>query len=86
MVNFKDFIIQTLTVNIQDNFVQDFLTIIEHYKVQLQKDKNLEQDPYFYERQKQLEQDLQEVESGTAEMISHNDLWNNINNHLKTLN
>jgi hypothetical protein len=79
---------QTLTVNIQDNFVQDFLTIIEHYKdkVQLQKDKNLEQDPYFYERQKQLEQDLQEVESGTAEMISHNDLWKNINNHLKTLN
>ena len=79
---------QTLTVNIQDNFVQDFLTIIEHYKdkVQLQKDKNLEQDPYFYERQKQLEQDLQEVESGTAEIISHNDLWNNINNHLKTLN
>ncbi|MBL6969849.1 MAG: hypothetical protein ISR68_00450 [Campylobacterales bacterium] len=79
---------QTLTVNIQDNFVQDFLTIIEHYKdkVQLQKDKNLEQDPYFYERQQQLEQDLQEVESGTAEMISHNDLWKNINNHLKTLN
>lgn len=79
---------QTLTVNIQDNFVQDFLTIIEHYKdkVQLQKDKNLEQDPYFYERQKELEQDLQEVESGTAEMISHNDLWKNINNHLKTLN
>jgi hypothetical protein len=61
---------QTLTVNIQDNFVQDFLTIIEHYKdkVQLQKDKNLEQD-------------LREIESGTAEMISHNDLWNNINNH-----
>ena len=79
---------QTLTVNIEDSFVQDFLTIIEHYKdkVQLQKDKNLEQDPYFYERQKQLEQDLQEVESGTAEMISHNDLWNSINNHLKTLN
>jgi len=79
---------QTLTVNIQDNFVQDFLTIIEHYKdkVQLQKDKNLEQDPYFYERQKQLEQDLQEVESGTAEMITHNDLWKKINNHLTTLN
>ena len=79
---------QTLTVNIQDNFVQDFLTIIEHYKdkVQLQKDENLVNDPYFYERQKQLQQDLQEVENGTAEMISHNDLWDNINKHLKTLN
>jgi hypothetical protein len=79
---------QTLTINIQDNFLQDFLTIIDHYKdkVQLQKDKNLEYDPYFYERQKQLHQDLQEVENGTAEMISHNDLWNNINNHIKILN
>ena len=79
---------QTLTVNIQDNFVQDFLTIIEHYKdkIQLQKDENLMNDPYFYERQKQLHQDLKEIEDGTAKMISHNDLWNNINNHIKTLN
>jgi len=79
---------QTLIVNVQDSFVQDFLTIIDHYKdkVHLKKDKNLEYDPYFYERQKQLQQDLQEVENGTAEMISHNDLWRNINNHLKILN
>ena len=79
---------QTLTVNIQDNFVQDFLTIIEQYKdkVQLQQDENLVNDPYFYTRQKQLEQDLKEVENKTSEMISHNDLWDNINNHIKTLN
>ena len=78
---------QTLIVNVQDSFMQDFLAIIDHYKdkVQLQKDKNLVADPYFYERQKQLQQDLKEVENETAEMISHNDLWSNINNHLKTL-
>ena len=31
---------QTLTINIQDNFMQDFLAIIEHYgdKIQLKKD------------------------------------------------
>jgi len=77
---------QTLTLSIQDNFVQDFLAILEYYKdkVQLQKDKNLEQDLYFYERQKQLQQDLKEVEEGSAEMILHDDLWNNINNHLQT--
>jgi len=78
---------QTLTVNVQDSFMQDFLAIIDHYsdKVQLQKDKNLVADPYFYERQKQLHQDLKEVENETAEMILHNDLWSNINNHLRTL-
>ncbi|HQR73394.1 MAG TPA: hypothetical protein PK330_02500, partial [Sulfurovum sp.] len=71
---------QTLTVNVQDNFVQDFLTIIEHYKdkVQLQKDKNLEQDPYFYERQKQLQQDIKEIDAGNVQMISNEDFWGEI--------
>ena len=54
---------QTLAINIQDNFVQDFLTIIDYYKdkVQIQKDKNLEYDPYFFERKKQLQQDFLEA-------------------------
>ena len=71
---------QTLTLDIQDNFVQDFLTILEHYKdkVQLSKDKNLEHDPYFYERQKQLQQDIDEIDSGKAQMINNQDFWNEI--------
>lgn len=78
---------QTLTINIQDNFVQDFLTIIEHYKdkVQLQKDKNLEQDPYFYERQKQLQQDIEEIDSGNIQMISNEDFWNDIDTFTESL-
>ncbi len=63
---------QTLTINIQDNFMQDFLAIIEHYgdKIQLRKDKNLEYDPYFYERKKQLQQDINDIDSGKIEMLS----------------
>jgi len=58
---------QTLTVNIQD-----FLSIVEHYKdkIQIQKDKNLEYDPYFYERKKQLHQDIDDIDSGQVEMLS----------------
>ncbi|MBN2824884.1 MAG: hypothetical protein JXQ76_06140 [Campylobacterales bacterium] len=78
---------QTLTLNIQDSFVQDFLQMIKPYhdKIELQKDKNLEYDPYFYERQKQLHQDLQEIESGKAEMIGHDELWANLHNHLLSM-
>ncbi len=78
---------QTLTVNIQDNFVQDFLTIIEHYKdkVQLQKDKNLVNDPYFYERQRQLQQDIDEIDSGKAQMISNEDFWDDIDTFTQSL-
>jgi len=63
---------QTLTVNIQDGFIQDFLSIVEHYKdkIQIQKDKNLEYDPYFYERKKQLQQDISDIDSGKIEMLS----------------
>ncbi len=78
---------QTLTVNIEDNFVQDFLTIIEHYKdkVQLQKDKNLEQDPYFYERQKELQEIRDDIKNGKIEMVSYEQVWGNIKQHLSTL-
>ena len=63
---------QTLTVNIQDGFMQDFLSIVEHYhgKIEIQKDKNLEYDPYFYERQKELHQIRADVKSGKMEMLS----------------
>jgi hypothetical protein len=67
-----EFLMQTLTVNIQDGFIQDFLSIVEHYKgkIQIQKDKNLEYDPSFYERKEQLQQDIDDIDSGKIEMLS----------------
>jgi len=78
---------QTMAVQIQDNYVQNFMNYVQNHSenISIARDPNLELDPYFYERQKQLQQDLEEVENGTAEMISHNDLWSNINKHLETL-
>ena len=78
---------QTITVNVQDGFVQDFLTIIDHYKdkVQIQKDKNLEYDPYFYERQKQLHQDLEDIKSGKMEMLTQEQYDKEIDNFFKEL-
>jgi len=78
---------QTLTVDIQDNFVEDFLSMIEQYKdkVQVKKDKNLEQDPYFYERQKELHQIKNDIDSGKTQMASHDTIWGNIKNHIKTI-
>ncbi len=78
---------QTLIVNVQDNFVQDFLTIIDHYKdkVQLKKDKNLEYDPYFYERKQQLQQDIDDIDSGKAKMINNEDFWNDIDSFTQSL-
>lgn len=63
---------QTLTLDIQDNFMQDFQNIIEQYKdkVTIKKDNNLELTPYFYERQEKLHQARNNVKNGTAKMLS----------------
>jgi hypothetical protein len=78
---------QTMAVQIQDSYVQDFVNYVNNHSenITISKDRNLEIDPYFYERQKELQQDLEDIESGKAEMISHDDLWNNINCHLKSI-
>ncbi len=78
---------QTLTVNIQDNFVEDFLTIIDHYKdrIQLQQDKNLKYDPYFYERKRQLQEDINDIDNGKVKMINNEDFWDDIDNFTQSL-
>jgi hypothetical protein len=78
---------QTLIVNIQDNFVQDFLAIVEHYqgKIQIQKDKNLEYDSYFYERQKELQEIRNNIKNGNSQLISFEDFENKTNQFEKEL-
>ena len=47
---------QTLTLKIKDDFMTEFMSMIDAVKdnVIVQKDQNLELGPYFYERQKKF--------------------------------
>ena len=72
---------QTLKISIQDNFLQDFLSIVDHYKdkIKIEKDENLLQDPYFYERQKELQEIKDGITNGNRKLISFEDLEGRIN-------
>ena len=63
---------QTISVQIQDNYIQSFLDYVKKNSdnIAISKDKNLEYDPYFYERQKELEQDIKDIDNGKAEILS----------------
>ena len=63
---------QTIAVQIQDNYVQNFMRYVNNHSenITIERDKNLEYDPYFYERKKELAQVIQECENGTMEMLS----------------
>jgi hypothetical protein len=63
---------QTLSVQIQDNYMQQFMDFVKesHSNITISKDKNLEFDPYFYERQQELHQIRDDVKSEKMEMLS----------------
>ena len=78
---------QTLTLQVQDNFVPNLLNLLKEFKneVIIQKDKNLEYDPYFYDRQKQLQQDINDIDNGKVKIINSTDFWNDIDSFTDSL-
>jgi len=47
---------QTLSIQIQDSYMQQFMNFVQesHSNITVSKDKNLEIDPYFYERKREV--------------------------------
>ena len=63
---------QTMAVQIQDNYVQNFMSYVSNHSedIIITKDRNLEYDPYFYERQKELHHLREDIKNGDMEMLS----------------
>ena len=78
---------QTLSVQIQDDYVQNFMSYVNdsNSNITIKEDQNLKLDPYFYERQKELHQIKNDIDSGNIKMIENDDFWNDIDNYVETL-
>ena len=78
---------QTIAVQVQDNYVQKFMSYINNHSesITISKDRNLEIDPYFYERQKELHQIKNDIDNGKIQMIENDDFWNDIDDFVETL-
>jgi len=74
---------QTLTIEVKDDFMTEFMKIIDTMKdnVIIKQDENLKLDPYFYERQKKLQQILK----SDSEKVSHDELWSKVHKHIETI-
>jgi len=77
---------QTLSVQIQDNYIPTFLEYVNKNKTYITiEDKNLKLDPYFYDRQKKLQQIKTDIDSGKTQMIDDKTFWDDIDSFLDTL-
>ncbi|WP_321779254.1 hypothetical protein [Sulfurimonas sp.] len=78
---------QTMAVEVQDDYVNDFMNYVNNHsdRITISKDKNLEYDPYFYERQKELQKDLEDIENGKAEFLTQEQYDDEMNTFFKEL-
>ncbi len=63
---------QRVTIEVQNSFMPDFLLYLasQKDKISLTQDRNLELDPYFYQRQRKLQKIRDDVKSGKMKMLS----------------
>ena len=78
---------QTMAVQIQDGYVNDFMNYVNNHsdRITIKKDKNLEQDPYFYERQKELHQIKDNIDNSKVQMIENDEFWDDIDSFVETI-
>jgi len=78
---------QTIAVQIQDNYVQNFMSYVNSHSesITIAKDKNLEYDPYFYERKEELQQIRDNIKNGDSQLTSFEDFENKTNQLEKEL-
>ncbi len=71
---------QTLAIQIQDSYIQDFMKYVTRNSenISISKDKNLELDPYFYERKKKLHQIRDDVKNGKMRLLTQEESDNEI--------
>ena len=72
---------QTLAVQVQDDYIQDFMSYVNNHSesITISKDKNLENDSFFHERMKELHQIRDDIKSGKSQLISFDDFENKTN-------
>ncbi len=78
---------QTLTINVKDDFMNEVIKFIETAKdnISIQKDENLDYDPYFDDRQKKLQQIRDDSKNGKTDMIEDGEFWQDIDTYVDTL-
>lgn len=79
---------QTISVEVKDEYIQSFIDYVESHNenIMIANNENLDYDPYFHERQKELQKIRDEIKNNSIDMVSHNEIWGNIKKHLKENN
>ena len=89
MILQRRFIMQTVQIQVDDRYFDSFLALVNNLKDGMVKSVKIDNESLshidqHYEMNKSYFQNaLKEVESGTATLISHEDVWSKVATHVK---
>ncbi len=67
------------TIRIDEKYTHKFDEFVKNSKGAVQIfDKDLETDPYFYERKRSIERTIQQVDNGEMKMLSNDEFWQDL--------
>jgi predicted RNase H-like nuclease (RuvC/YqgF family) len=63
---------QTITLQVKDDLVAEVMNALKKFKdnVKITKDKNLELDPYFYERREKLHKIMDKIDNDKSKLTN----------------
>lgn len=75
MIKTMEIVMQTLTKKVKDDLVSEVINVLGQFKdnIQILKDKNLEFDPYFYDRQDKLHKIVDKMDKDLSKLTSFKD-------------
>jgi len=83
---------QTIQLQVKDDYVNNVVGLLNSLKdvmiesVEITKDKNLEVDPFFYERRENLHKLREDIRNGKVEMLDFNDSMDELLEELQNEN
>jgi len=77
--------IQTISVQVQDNYLSSFIDYVKREPNLEIEDPNLKIDPYFYERKQYIQQIIDDIDNGSMQMLSEEESQKEIDLLFETL-
>jgi len=77
---------QNIQMQIEDKYLDTFLTLINSLKDGMVKHIHIDENNSDKEVRDYFQSSLAAIENGKTKLISHDEVWNTINQHIKTSN
>ncbi|KFL33861.1 MULTISPECIES: hypothetical protein [unclassified Sulfurospirillum] len=74
---------QTIQIEVQDQYVDAFLTLLANLKEGMIQNVQIDEDVLFETNKTYFQHALKEIENNTAQLLSHGTVWEKIDEHTK---